>query len=257
MNSPHLNALLGIKEPLLITLHFSVSILIIVSSICGGVFVIITDFDFDSNPFFNHSMGYVGYFFSMWSSASQIIYFHIFSLIDAINLFGKNSINLCKLRNELPNIANYLLFTLVIPTSLTVSTVFWAFYAYDREYIYPRDMDKFYPPWINHVMHTLPVPLSVIYMVLADKEDPPKKHTLSGLTMFLGIYATCIIRLKLQNGVWVYPALNLIPPYLVKYVLTFTAIISYVYLFLGHFLNGKIRGLKMRPEKQTNKIKSH
>ncbi|XP_050773769.1 uncharacterized protein LOC127031078 isoform X2 [Gopherus flavomarginatus] len=34
-----------------------------------------------------------------------------------------------------------------------VAVTFWTLYAYDRELVYPKELDEINPPWLNHTMH--------------------------------------------------------------------------------------------------------
>ncbi|XP_053146258.1 androgen-induced gene 1 protein isoform X7 [Hemicordylus capensis] len=36
--------------------------------------------------------------------------------------------------------------------NLFVVTMFWSIYIYDRELVYPKLLDNFIPPWLNHGM---------------------------------------------------------------------------------------------------------
>ncbi|TFK05014.1 zinc finger protein 850-like protein [Platysternon megacephalum] len=33
-----------------------------------------------------------------------------------------------------------------------VAVTFWTLYAYDRELVYPKELDEINPPWLNHIM---------------------------------------------------------------------------------------------------------
>ncbi|KAM7322861.1 hypothetical protein ACRRTK_018366 [Alexandromys fortis] len=42
--------------------------------------------------------------------------------------------------------------TLAFPVSTFVFLVFWGLFCYDRSLVYPKDLDDFFPAWVNHAM---------------------------------------------------------------------------------------------------------
>ncbi|KAK9507069.1 hypothetical protein O3M35_008892 [Rhynocoris fuscipes] len=176
------------------------------------------------------------YFLSLWVGAFQFIYFGIYSAIDVVEIYGKRSVY-HKILDYLHNIGSYLLFTLVFPLSLLTSILFWFFYLWDREIIYPTECDDFIPPFFNHVLHTTPVPLTIIYMLLSNKNEPSISLTLPGLTAFLSIYAYFFFNIRLTQGVWVYVVLHKITEEQLHYLLSFAVIAPFVFFFLGYKLN--------------------
>ena len=67
--------------------------------------------------------------------------------------------------------------------------VFWTLYNIDRNIVYPELLDYYFPVWLNHAMHTYPVPLSIIYMLTSNKDEPPKQATFAGLIAFIAAYS--------------------------------------------------------------------
>lgn len=62
-----------------------------------------------------------------------------------------------------------------------VSLSFWGIWAVDRELIFPKALDSFFPSWLNHVLHTAVLVFAVIEMVLVPKTFPSRKSALVGL----------------------------------------------------------------------------
>jgi hypothetical protein len=42
-----------------------------------------------------------------------------------------------------------------------VATMFWAIYSIDRELVFPVSLDKYFPVYVNHILHTTVLPLQV------------------------------------------------------------------------------------------------
>ncbi|XP_050773768.1 uncharacterized protein LOC127031078 isoform X1 [Gopherus flavomarginatus] len=49
---------------------------------------------------------------------------------------------------------DFIFSVLVFPVGLFVAVTFWTLYAYDRELVYPKELDEINPPWLNHTMTT-------------------------------------------------------------------------------------------------------
>ncbi|CAM4626033.1 unnamed protein product [Lepidochelys olivacea] len=47
---------------------------------------------------------------------------------------------------------DFLFSVLVFPVGLFVAVTFWTLYAYDRELVYPKELDETTPSWLNHTM---------------------------------------------------------------------------------------------------------
>ncbi|XP_043382671.1 androgen-dependent TFPI-regulating protein-like isoform X2 [Chelonia mydas] len=50
---------------------------------------------------------------------------------------------------------DFLFSVLVFPVGLFVAVTFWTLYAYDRELVYPKELDETTPSWLNHTMGTM------------------------------------------------------------------------------------------------------
>lgn len=59
-----------------------------------------------------------------------------------------------RIRNHLGKFRSLIFYTLVLPCSLVVASVFWTLWHVDRELIFPKVIDLFLPPWVNHSLHT-------------------------------------------------------------------------------------------------------
>jgi hypothetical protein len=68
---------------------------------------------------------------------------------------------------------------------------FWALYFIDRDAIFPERLEKFVPPFRNHVMHTLPLITTLIESYLA-KHAYPKSFLIGFLPTCLAAFAYLI-----------------------------------------------------------------
>ncbi|KAK2824037.1 hypothetical protein Q5P01_021212 [Channa striata] len=67
------------------------------------------------------------------------------------------------------------------PVGMFVVLLFWTIFAYDRELVYPATIDTFFPPWINHAMHTFVLPVLFGEVLVQPHVYPQAKHALAAL----------------------------------------------------------------------------
>ncbi|XP_014255970.1 androgen-dependent TFPI-regulating protein-like [Cimex lectularius] len=221
-------------------LHTSVSVVNIITMI-SGLFLLasatMTKAHLFENQFLLHCWNCRGLYLSLWVTVVQHIYFGICSALDIIDVYSQKTQLLLKLQDYMNRIASYLLFTIVFPFSWSVFLLFWSVYFWDRNLIYPPIVEELFPPWINHVMHTLPVPLSVIYMMTSNSKGPSKISSLSGLVAFLAVYSYVFFSYYNNEGKWIYKALDMMTPTQLGWVFAFAALGPVCFLFLGYKLN--------------------
>uniref|UniRef100_A0A670XP26 Androgen dependent TFPI regulating protein n=1 Tax=Pseudonaja textilis TaxID=8673 RepID=A0A670XP26_PSETE len=119
-----------------------------------------------------------------------------------------------------------------------VFATFWSMYLYDRDLLYPKYMDSIIPGWVNHGMHTLILPLTLVEMFVIPHQYPSMGKGLSIVGMS-GLW-NCIIHLYLRK--WVYPIFKFLSP-LGMIVFSGIAVVTVLFNYvLGRFLNRMIWG---------------
>uniref|UniRef100_A0A3Q3A507 Androgen-dependent TFPI-regulating protein-like n=1 Tax=Kryptolebias marmoratus TaxID=37003 RepID=A0A3Q3A507_KRYMA len=102
-----------------------------------------------------------------------------------------------------------LLFSIfAFPVGTFVVLLFWTIFAFDRELVYPATIDAFFPPWINHAMHTFVFPVLLGEVLLQPHTYPETKPALTALGAVGLAYLSWIIWVYLSVGIWVYPLLQ-------------------------------------------------
>ena len=69
-----------------------------------------------------------------------------------------------------------------------VCILFWGMYAISRELVFPEVMDLFYPSALNHGVHTAPIVLALLELVLVPHHFSSHHVSLTLLVLFLGAY---------------------------------------------------------------------
>ncbi|XP_030012135.1 androgen-dependent TFPI-regulating protein [Sphaeramia orbicularis] len=94
------------------------------------------------------------------------------------------------------------------PVGMFVVVLFWSIFAYDRELVYPASIDAFFPPWMNHAMHTFVLPVLLGEVLVQPHIYPNIKHALTALGVVGLSYLSWIIWVYMSVGIWVYPLLG-------------------------------------------------
>ena len=101
-----------------------------------------------------------------------------------------------------------LLFTsLAYPVGSIVEYTFWAvWWTQGRDAIFPQSLELYYPVWLNHLTHTLIVPLNIAqaYLTL-------HRHMKRGFLVMLSyaaLYWTYLLYIRFRTGIYVYPFMN-------------------------------------------------
>ncbi|XP_053100422.1 androgen-induced gene 1 protein-like isoform X2 [Hemicordylus capensis] len=105
---------------------------------------------------------------------------------------------------------DFIFATFVFPVGLFVVVAFWGIYAYDRELVYPKELDDINPSWLNHSMHTTILPLLFIELFICAHKYPQRRDGILGLTFFAIIYVSWIMWVHYAADIWAYPVLGVL-----------------------------------------------
>ncbi|KAF1375972.1 hypothetical protein PFLUV_G00225740 [Perca fluviatilis] len=139
-------------------------------------------------------------------------YLTFLNLLLQMSFFGLaalNDLQPAKKSESTLNRCKDLLFSVfAFPVGMFVVLLFWTIFAYDRELVYPATIDTFFPPWINHAMHTFVLPILLGEVLVQPHIYPQTKHALAALGGVGLAYLSWIIWVYLSVGIWVYPLLG-------------------------------------------------
>ncbi|KAJ0067059.1 hypothetical protein NL108_009984 [Boleophthalmus pectinirostris] len=128
------------------------------------------------------------------------------------------------------------------PVGMFVVVLFWSIFAYDRELVYPATIDAFFPPWMNHAMHTFVFPILLAEVLLQPHFYPKTKQAVAALSLVGVSYLSWIIWVYLSAGVWVYPLLKYFSGVGLVGFFVFNMIVVTVLFLVGEKLNKKLWG---------------
>ncbi|XP_068621694.1 androgen-dependent TFPI-regulating protein-like [Battus philenor] len=139
-------------------------------------------------------------FLTIWCLIIQIIY-HTVALLN--DFFGSNAVSPKK--KPLIRLIKDTLFSTAFPIAIYVSAAFWGIYAVDKNLIFPDHIEKLYPVWVNHVMHTTVTVFMLIELIATRRNYPSRATGLSLILTIISLYITWFLAIYFKTGSWVYP----------------------------------------------------
>lgn len=99
--------------------------------------------------------------------------------------------------------------TFAFPVGMLVVSSFWAiWFTAGREYILPASAELYYPPWLNHITHTIIAPINLAELLLNKKEYSSDRRSIIALVGYTVSYTSFLLYIRWQTGRFVYRFLN-------------------------------------------------
>lgn len=178
-------------------------------------------------------------FFTIWNFVIQSYYFTLCVIDDLLQLAGSDA--LIGIKAEIKKIKHYIFRTFAFPLSFTVAIMFWSMFTVDRHLIYPPEVDKVMPAWLNHAMHTNIVVIVLMELATTFHWYPrARNHAVTGLTIYIALYSVCYLSTYVTYGVWLYPVHDIMN-WTQRVILgMFIYVITVGFYFFGEGLSAKI-----------------
>jgi len=141
-------------------------------------------------------------YLTIWNLIMQFA----FSLLSTVSSLSSSTLSR-RLRSTL----DFLFISVVFSASTFVCTSFWVLYGIDRELIFPAIFDAFFPDWLNHAMHTLPIVAVTLELLTRKHQLPCKKIGFATAMLFMITYIGWVHYIAYATGLWVYPVLEKLP----------------------------------------------
>jgi len=172
---------------------------------------------------------------------TRLRYGSFYGLLTVLNFLLSIFVNFLLLVGDfIPTVRKFgqaLNFSISFPANAAVFVYFWGVYFIDRELIYPRVLEQFYPFWLNSVEHALILPVALFNITRAPFE--------MSLTVSYGLgvvanfaYNLWVVYIFEVSGTWVYPFLEAMGKDNVLYVFfPITVVVSAIFQFIGWKIN--------------------
>ena len=113
---------------------------------------------------------------------------------------------------------------------------FWAIYAYDRELVYPENLDKLIPSDLNHHWHTGIIVTSLIEIIVVFHRYPSNFRAFIMQFLITTAYLVLIVWIFSVTNKWPYPFLAMIPLPLFPVFCVINLLIFVVFYYIGKVL---------------------
>lgn len=172
-------------------------------------------------------------YLTIWNLIFQCIYYTIALLNDII---GSNEASPAK-KPLIRKIRDYFFATFAFPFAANVSIMFHVLMVVDRNLVMPKEVDEFFPFWLNHLVHTNILIFIVIEMFILPRSYPCRKAAMTGMTIIQAIYLAWVFCIKANTDKWVYGVLAVLswPERIGFFAFSFS--IPVVLYFVGEFVN--------------------
>lgn len=131
---------------------------------------------------------------------------------------------------------NYLFTVLALPVGMFVVITFWSvWFIAGRENILPVEANC--PDWLNHICHTIILPINFIQLAVMKHNYLPDKEALISLSGFLMLYNVYILYIRWQTGKFVYVFMNKMSGVLVGVFIVGMLIMALAFYKLGKFIH--------------------
>ncbi|XP_031844584.1 androgen-induced gene 1 protein isoform X1 [Nomia melanderi] len=177
-------------------------------------------------------------FLTFWNAIVQAIFFFICMLND---WFGTNAVN-PKKPPFIRKLKDFVHASFSFPGAMLVGIVFWTLMFIDRELIFPKALDAYFPWWLNHLMHTMIVVSILVETILAPRKYPKRLHGVLATTGVEILYTIWMHIIYYKSNAWVYPVMDVmsfpVRMVFIAALLTFGAIVYIAGEALDNFVWG-------------------
>ena len=130
---------------------------------------------------------------------------------------------------------------LAFPLSITVFSFFWgAWFIMGRELIFPKTLDEAIPPWLNHCIHTVILPMNLALVSLVAHKFFRRG---SAVLMAYSVFYLCILNyVKYKTGFYIYLFLDTFSPIGLVVFFVFLLAFTYCSYLLGEWMTRRVHG---------------
>lgn len=196
--------------------------------------------------------------FNLLKAASQQLYLRT---SPAMRVFGKwrfltydclimqfAAYSLCLAAHYYPSLRrtrDYFFTSVAFPLGMTVVISFWSIWLiFGREDIFPQSIEQYYPPWLNHVTHTIIAPINLIQLISVRHNYNTDRRALIPLAAIAGSYTSFLLYIRFRTGRFVYNFLNKLDAFGVGFFLAGTAVFLCAMYKTGKIIHDYAHGIK-------------
>lgn len=144
---------------------------------------------------------------------------------------------------------DYIFASLALPLALLTTLMYWSMKSINRELVFPKALDAFFPFWLDYTLHTNVSVLIIADLLYNHHQYPKRSAAIRGLVLFMLSYLIWLYVIFMNTGKWVYGIIGIFsaPQRIIFFaVLGLVAISLY---FVGEILN-KVRTVRNNVKKK-------
>ncbi|XP_043253747.1 androgen-dependent TFPI-regulating protein-like isoform X2 [Colletes gigas] len=177
-------------------------------------------------------------YLTVWGVIIQAVFFLICMLND---WFGTNAA--CPKKPPfIRKLKDYVHAVFSFPVAMFVGVIFWSLMFVDRELVFPKAIDPYFPWWLNHLMHTMIMVSTLMETILSPRKYPKRAQGLFGHLMFMFTYLIWMHIIYLKSGIWVYPVMKVLSLPMRAAFLFVMLLFSSMLYFIGEMLDNFVWG---------------
>lgn len=142
-------------------------------------------------------------YLTYWNLVCHFLFFAFSCIVDLMKSPSNYYYKFTKIRDRMYA-------GIVMPYGVFVVAVFWILYAIDRELIFPKVLDAVFPVWLNHVSHTMILPVLLVETYILRHRHPRRKDGIIITATFGLVYVIWVLYLALVMDIWPYPILQIL-----------------------------------------------
>lgn len=147
---------------------------------------------------------------------------------------------------------DYFFTSVAFPIGMTVVISFWSVWCiFGREDIFPLAIEQYYPPWLNHITHTIIAPINLIELVATKHKYATDRKSLVPLGAIAMSYTSLLLFIRFKTGRFVYNFLNKMDAAGVGIFLAGTTFFFFAMYKAGRYIHDYTHGIK--PSKDSHK----
>lgn len=141
--------------------------------------------------------------------------------------------------------------SLALPLALETSLMYWVMKSIDRELVFPKALDEFFPLWHDVIIHTNVSIFILIDLFIVEHTYPKRGTAVRILVTFLLCYLIWIYVVFINTGRWVYGVIGVLSaPQRILFFLTCGFVTLGIY-FIGETMNTFLSGRKSVEKRKT------
>uniref|UniRef100_A0A8D8M7U1 Androgen-dependent TFPI-regulating protein n=1 Tax=Cacopsylla melanoneura TaxID=428564 RepID=A0A8D8M7U1_9HEMI len=194
---------------------------------------------------------------SVWNYIVQIVFYISINITHYVNRTGEPNHWLTKGAQRYECFLEKSFLSLVFPLTLFVCNTFWYVFHNTRDLIYPKIVADLIPNWYNHTVHTVPVVIVFLHLILVEHKTSPIPMSTSVFIQcaFHAMYLSMLIILRYLDGVWLYKFLGYYAVSRSSQIISailFSFVSPIVYVMMGYKTHAEVEKIVSKVNNKKN-----